>query len=599
MIVQTRDDFEELIRVLQGSHRIAIDTETYKSDNWSKRKLMGIAFYSPVGGGRAFYLPVGHPIAEIFKPYHHNIPVEWWLELSRFLKDPEKEWIWHNAAFDLNIIFEQFGMEVTNIWDTMIMAHLCNENRFSYELDRLGADLLGLKKLNLSKAEKALDKVREVRDKSESGSEDINGWEMIPIGMMGEYAERDCELTYKLFERFLPILTQQKVESVWEESRSYIRTLAKTVRHGVLYDQKLAQFLEASAIDRIQEIKRELGCEGTPAQVAQILHERLAVPILYRTPKTSKPMTDEPSLLRYVSDFPHVKDFVGQILEMRGLQREVSTWYSGANKFIDDNGRIHPGLLQHGTVSGRLSCKKPNMQNLPRKGPLKGLFIAPEGYELWEFDYKQIEFRLCLCYAGCAILMDAVLNGEDMHTMTGDLIGAIDLLGPEIGRQIGKTCNFLLIYGGGAAKLQTTLWRDVQMDVSIEQCQTWHKLFHTAYPEFKQLEHNVEQKMRRQGYISCWNGRKQRLDADHAYMGLNRLIQGGASQIIMRSMNLIAENPEITSKMVSQVHDSIWVEMPTSRVDIEKQLIIEAMSDWPTREFEFPFDVDCGVVGQK
>lgn len=576
MIIQSRNDFEELLKSLRGDSRWASDVETAKTDNWDERFLMGISFYFPTGAG--YYLPVGHPRSEIW--IEKNQPVEWLEELAEF---SDKLWIFHNAQFDVNVL-ERHGVKVSNYDDTLVMTPLVNENVLSYSLDYLGSQILGLKKRNLNKLEKQLEKLRE----KDSG---IGGWEMIPITLMGNYAIRDVEITWKLYERLLPALRAQGLEPLWERAKLYTEVLRQVAKVGIRLDVESCAILSQLALVRMQELTDRLG-STTDAAIRRTLHEQYGLPVLFRTPKTSLAKTDAPSLEVYALRFPEVKTYVEQVLEFRGYQKARSTWYEGFQSFADNHGRIHPTLLQHGTVTGRLSSRSPNLQQIPRKGPTKGLFIADdEEHAIWEFDYSQIEFRLCVAYAKCETLRAEIENPEgDVHTLTALRMGLT-----KAERQLGKTCNFLLIYGGGAEKLKYTLWRDNKIELSLEECKDLHSAFHKAYPEFKVLAKKAENIARSRGYVEIWNKRRRRLTRDNAYTALNGLIQGGASQVCMEAM--IRCHREIKAPIILTVHDSLWYHL--KRTSTEKPLIRELMTAEPTQQFGIPIVVDDGEIKRK
>src|ERR1044072_8146058 len=107
--------------------------------------------------------------------------------------------------------------------------------------------------------------------------------------------------------------------------------------------------------------------------------------------------------------------------------------------------------MQHGTKTGRLSCRDPNLQQIPRitekpwNKRVKAGFLARPGYRLWEADYSQLEMRLQAAYSKEPLLVE-VLNDE-----TRDLF---DEMAKELGspRYDVKQLNYATGYGAKPAK---------------------------------------------------------------------------------------------------------------------------------------------------
>src|SRR5690606_14228062 len=147
-----------------------------------------------------------------------------------------------------------------------------------------------------------------------------------------------------------------------------------------------------------------------------------------------------------------------------------------------------------------------------KKAPVKDIFRAPEGYELWEADYSQMELRFGVVYAPIEAIRRIYFEGGDVHHQTATLIGAYDLIeDPDRARQIGKKSKFLFWYEGGAEKFQWSVFKEEKIVLPLDFCVKFHKQFHNAYPELKQTSRKVEAAMAHNGFIKLWNGRKRRI----------------------------------------------------------------------------------------
>jgi DNA polymerase I-like protein with 3'-5' exonuclease and polymerase domains len=524
-----------------------------------------------------------------------NCPWDWWTSLGRYFGDATKEKLAHNKKFDCEIVERNGNPTRGFVHDTQVGLHLCDENRFAYDLDSVGSQIFKKAKLDLKPLEKSL------------------GWECIPPSYMGKYAETDTEVTFRLYHHILPRLEKDGLlPKTYPMAMRFGSTIQRVVSNGIPLDVKRAQELSRSALAEMQSIEDRLGwVPSKRTEALRILHGPLEEGCL-GLPATRKrrvdgslgaPVIDSDVLSRLQAkntDRPDVVQTLEDILRYRTLQKANSTWFYGFQRHVDDEGRIHPGIKQFGTETGRLSCADPNTQQLPRDESIgvKSLFYAPPGYELWEYDFSQIELRIACVRAKDPRMMEAYQEGRDLHHMTAELIGSYgyfpdDKTGRANGRQVGKRGNFLWIYRGSGNRLRQALWGDARMDIPIAQCNAWTDAFHRNYPGFAVTATKAEHLARSRGYIKMWNGRLRRFDHQNPRDAFNALVQGDAGQILAYAMNAIDGHPGLQEcQMVNTVHDSIWVMHQTERREEEGALIKECMITKPTKLYKLPFVAD-------
>lgn len=546
----------EILKVwLAQQEVIAVDTETNITELDHERFLVGISFYAPGPDAEPFYYPIGHQ--EYILPIE-NGPL---FDFSEYLR-PDVTLVFHNAKFDLKVL-RTAGIDLLDFdfVDTMLWHHLLDSYR--------PHDLASLEVKELHKTVKK-DLVKSIKTIREDA-----GMEGVPPIAMAIYASNDVVSTFELFALYRPRMEAAGLLEVWETDKKFLRLLVQIEERGLKLDRQHALHLAAQAKDRMREIQDQLPFD--PSKPSQVI-ARFFGPVpdglgLRPSKKTpgGKPSTDDEAMTAV--NHPEA----GLLLEFRGLQKATSTWFLGLANRADQRGYVHPDFRQHGTLTHRLSCSNPNSQNFPREGPVKKLFLPEEGCELIEFDYRAIEFRLAAWYSGDTDLIDVFRNNGDIHQFVADRLG--------IARQPAKNTNFTIIYAGGPSRIADTA------GISLAEARTIYRDYRASYPKLFAIAEKCSELAEKRGYIKYWDGRRRIFhEGFEARKAFNSVIQGGAFQIIKRSMLVLQE---MGVDIRNQVHDSIWVNVPIGE---SKQPIIDAMVDWTVERFEMPFDVEWKVL---
>jgi DNA polymerase-1 len=288
-----------------------------------------------------------------------------------------------------------------------------------------------------------------------------------------------------------------------------------------------------------------------------------------------------------------------KVLTYRGWQKTVSSNFQAYLDLMDENEILHPNYKVHGTRTARLSCEKPNLQQIPREsvkpwnGDVKKAFI-PRGEELYlpirgwksltgrlrlrSFDFKQVEFRLAAAYAKEYELLEIFNSGADIfHEMSG-----------RLGRprhQI-KTFVYSTLYGAGRRKVSLVL--GMPQNDSDE----FYDEYHGTWPGFKRITEKATQLATNDGYIEYWTGRRRHLHRKEAHKAFNSLIQGGAFEIVKDRMLALSDEP-----IVLQVHDAITTE-DDDNCDIDR--IKKTLESVPISDaLGVKFEVDMTIEGEK
>ena len=142
--------------------------------------------------------------------------------------------------------------------------------------------------------------------------------------------------------------------------------------------------------------------------------------VLGKTPKDAngKPSASRQALRAYAADHEVIQIY----LEWKRCEKRRQMIESIQEKMGND-GFVRASYMQLGAESGRMSCVKPNNQQIPRDPQFRGCVEAPDGYLLVDADFGQMELRLAASVANDARMIQAFQDGEDPHTVTAESIG--------------------------------------------------------------------------------------------------------------------------------------------------------------------------------
>ena len=485
---------------LRKANEIAIDLETRDPDLKKQGsgaitgngEVVGIAV--AVDGWKGYY-----PIAHGEGPNMDRKKVLNWFK--DVCASPATK-LFHNAMYDVCWI-RNLGIKINGlILDTMIAASLIDENRFQYSLNSLSWVYLKQGKnealLNKAAKERGLDPKADM-------------WKL-PAQEVGSYAEKDAELTLKLWQHLKKIIVEDDLQDIFNLETDLFPCLVDMRHLGVRVDiEKANQLKTALAIKEenlIQQIKIDTGVDTQiwAARSIEKVFQKLNLPY-DRTEKT-----DSPSFTKnFISK--HNNPVVLMIAEARKINK-VRTTFIDTILTHEHKGRIHADINQirsddGGTVTGRFSYSNPNLQQIPARDPetgplIRSLFIPEEGCKWGTFDYSQQEPRLVAHYAlrfglpSAQVIADSYLEDPttDFHQIVADMA--------LIDRKEAKTINLGLFYGMGKAKLQN------ELNVTKEKSDELFLTYHNKVPFVKQLMNKIMNASQAKGQIKTLLGRRCR-----------------------------------------------------------------------------------------
>ena len=587
---------------LSNHDEIAIDLETKDPDLKTigsgsvvgRSKIVGVAV--AVEGWSGYY-PIAHEGGG-------NMDFRMVLKWFQNVLNTDAIKIFHNAMYDVCFI-KAAGLKINGtIVDTMIAGSLVDENRFRYDLGSMGRDYIGIGKNETVLKETA--DLWGVDAKSEMYK--------LPAMYVGEYAEQDAQLTFKLWQEMKKQMLSEDVEDIFKLETELFPCLVDMRFLGVRVDveaaNQLKQTLLAEEKECLQKIKKETSVDiqiWAARSIAQVF-EKLRLPF-DRTEKTNSPSFTK----NFLQNHPHpLVQLIARAIE---INKSHTTFIDTILKH-QHKGRIHAEINQirsdsGGTVTGRFSYNNPNLQQIPARnkelGPLiRSLFIPEEGMTWGCFDYSQQEPRLVTHYAsldglyGVDEVLDAYQDGDaDFHQIVSDMA--------NIPRSQAKTINLGLFYGMGKNKLQA------ELGVSKEDAEDLFRQYHDKVPFVKMLMESVMRRAQDKGRVRTLLGRRCRFNlwepnqfgihkalnhedalAEHGpgikrafkYKALNRLIQGSAADMTKKAMiELYKEG--ITPHI--QVHDELDIS-----VDGNADKIVEIMENAVNLEVPNKVDYESG-----
>lgn len=571
----TDDNWQTMLMACEASDVIAVDTETSGLDVRNRRDfLMGICLSV---GDLSGYLPFRHPGRNLDRSVlDHLVGI-----LQR------KDLIWHNRKFDMHSL-KTIGVDPLTFkgeqYDTMLAAHLVNEEWYSKELDAL-AKLL----LNEDKYKK--DEINKWGD--------IFGRENLPADMIAEYGAQDATLTYRLKQVLWPRLIKQELhEDVWRVEREFTRLLFKMEDRGVGVNTDFCDDKVRKGSARLDAIAAELQFNpGSSNALGEYLLDELGLPVLAHTDTCVKCKADYPiethdwnasfnkkvmeeyDEILQASNNPAAK-LIG---EYRGWQKAVSSLYRPMLEKVGPDGLIRTEFKQHGTVTGRLSAANPNLQQVPRgsnkewNGNAKSAFHAGrDGFRLYGWDYSQLELRLAASYGGEALLLNE-FNGSEKADPFSVLAPRIFGYLTEETRHDTKTFVYANLYGAGLRKIAA------QLNRPVGEVEALYANYQNSIPGIMDVSKRVEKLIKDRKFVRYWDGRRRHIrNSSDAYKGWNSVCQGGGAQLVKRAMLRCEEFEDPNEfQMVLQVHDEITSVVAEEHLDKYDRLVKHAMTDWP------------------
>jgi uracil-DNA glycosylase family 4 len=624
----TPEQVKEAYKRLKDAPTVAFDIETHGYPDGLDAhnqdfKVLCISF-SPEPG-EAWVLAAEHP--EVWLKYaalegndktefkYHNYVGLVREVTRRILEDPKRRVIAHNGLFDCTALRVHWGIRVHWTYDTMIAAHLLNENE-SMSLKSLAPRYVGVRAWS--------EEIKWGRERKPKGSDVLPPVVIPDLDKLMLYNARDTDYTLQLYEyqkgwlELYPNLKRLFLRLSMPAARAVIELQVNGVyldrtrleerlqKNRALMRQYEAEIRQLVPLDRQGAFK----LQSVP-DLRWLLFEHFQFPVIKMTPKGAI-STDHDVLSALEEQFPDhplMRSLTNYRKRAKYQKTYLEKWYNA----LSEDGYVYFSYNPTGTVTGRYSG---DGQQVPRDTFLRSIIAAPSGTRLIEVDLSQIELRIMAELSGDSTLVDIYNRNGDVHLNTASevLEKPVERVTKDE-RSIAKPVNFGYAYGMQDDKMVNYSRTQYGVSMSHEQAKEFRMRFFRAYPgilryhrEAQKHVHDYEEmispigRVRRLPDIRS-NDRKVQMDCER--QAVNNPVQGFGSDLmfmgLIRVQKLIDEvndgaHPELggpgAARVVMSLHDAIMLYVKEEVADIWAERVIDIMRNPPLKEW---FDVELKV----
>jgi len=499
-VIRTISGLEKVLSGIPKRSLFFADLETTGLSPYKANTKILLMSFTAGADGKAYVLPVDHPGA----PWKNGERANLRSLLDNFFAETKPRVVGQNWKFDIKWFWQKMGIN-PGIWaDTMLMSYALDERPGHHSLKNLCWTYAN----SIAGYDKGLDIYLK---EHKLGMGDL---EYVPIKILEPYSAGDAIATREVFYKIHKDLAEEDLVPFAKWLSRCSIAVAGIEHAGAQIDKKQLNHLTAKYSDRLQEIHTEICSHpvvqqweeavinqaleeatelakekaeqkkantgkdvpprkinedkirkdkqfnpGSPTQLGDLLFNHslgLQLPVMTRTAKKHAPAVSQEALEKLKD-----RDQTGIIellLEGAKTSKILGTYLIPYHEHSDtEDGRVHTSFSLHGTVSGRLACRQPNLQNIPSRDAelakdIKSLFISRwKGGKILEADYAQMEIRVLQMYAQDPSLGKILSSGGDPHRLVAATM--YDCKPEEIvkkQRDCAKDAHFALIYGAGA-----------------------------------------------------------------------------------------------------------------------------------------------------
>lgn len=560
-------------KILAEKKEIAISVQTLDEENYSSA-LLGISFAS--SDKISYYIPFSSG-EDLFSQGSLSV-TEGIKAIQKLFDQTDSRLIFHDMKFTYKVLrhnglkcLEESDTSLS-FFDTMIAAWLLDPEELGNNPYAL--DILAEKKLAILKTEydEIVSKDNSLKDADQKD--------------LAQYIGERPVITLALYKKLNALIKKFYKEKLFNEMElPLIPILSEMELRGIHLDTNQLYDYSKELSSQISNLEKEIfsivGHEFNIASTKQLQEVLFTERGLKPSKKTKTGYSTDTSVLEELSIYDPVPK---KILEYRELSKLLSTYVEALPKLTDEDSLIHTTFVQTGTATGRLSCKDPNLQNIPVRSEqgrrIRSAFTSKPGTVFISADYSQIELVVMAHLSKDPNMCKAFTEGTDVHKATASLIYKVpqEEVTADM-RRLAKTINFGVIYGMSAFRLSN------ELGISRTQAQEFITSYFTEYASIQRFISETIQEAHEKCRVSTIFGRSRFIptinnankndQAAAERIAVNTPIQGSAADIVKMAMlkvnTALRKNPT-GAKMLLQVHDELIFECPDNQEAIDNTL---------------------------
>ncbi len=561
--ITSHSEAEKVFEKLKDEKMLAVDVEASSLDPFT-----GILFLVQIGTAHISYVFDARTVSLKDISLYKQI-----MEDNKVIK------LLHNASFDYKYLKLHTGVELKNIYDTMLAEGILTSGMSSQR-----TSLIETVKRHLDDG--IIEKDTQMSFTKMSPNERMTEDQLI-------YSAKDTLVLFPLFEIQSPKLKKENLINIAKLEFAVAPVVAEIELRGVYLNAekwrdiiKNLQTKRDALAAEFQEAIRpyysvsQSGLFGgqadsinmnSPVQLMELFNGKLGLNV----PSTGS---------QILTTINH--PVVNLLSQYRGYEKLISAFGDSVlEKINPKTGRIHPHFIQLQTATGRFACASPNIQQIPRnseEAPFRTCFNPAEGYKLVVSDYSSFEMRILAELSGDEKMIHAIKDDLDIHSYTASLMfdkpysDDFKKKYPDL-RQMAKPIGFGLMYGMGPQGLVSSIRTQSGTDVTVEQSEDLINRYFKSYPSVKKFLDNQARNAVRLGYSTTPAGRKrwyqipEKSDPDYRRKigkiereAKNHPIQGTNADAIKFALNFVHQRMKkdgIDGGIILTVHDEIACEV--------------------------------------
>jgi len=623
-VVNTKRKVEQLKGMLEVADLVSYDIETTRDDE-RVGKIVCLCGTIPKamkdrsGEPRniTFALPLFHPQSP-FKAV--------WRSLLRhistsFQRVPKQ--VAHNGKFDSKWL-RQYGVEARVSFDTMIAAHILDENR-QKGLKPQASSRLGVAPWAIETKDLLNTSLNQVLRYCS-----LDTWYTyhIYLDIRAELIEqpRLARIFSKILMPAGEIFTEAEMRGIWID-RERLATNTK-IAGDMIEDitHNLMQWVPTSKDTMWPTYKngKEVGINFAPSIFSRwLLFKHLGLPILARGKEKPDGSPGDPSMAEGVMlELKGHHPVIEVMLKRQGWLKN-SQFLQAYEELADDNDRVHTTFKLYGTVTGRLSSGKAeadkvsgrapirgiNLQQVPRDVFIRGLFGAAPGFTFVEVDFSQVELRVVAFLSRDRTMLHLYQTGQDIHRATAAWVLGIPASRiDKVQRKKAKAVNFGFAYGMGAKKFVQTAFEKYELHFTLDEAQGIRRQFFERFSGLlpwharqRRLVHEyarVQSPIGRVRHLPDIRSQDPNVVAEAERQAINSPVQSFASDMNLLGMittKKAFEEEGLEAHIVGNVHDATLFEIKTEQVPRALSIIKYKFEHLPLKKM-FGVEMDVPIV---